>query len=94
MRVFRNWMVRRDLPSSSGRILAAVAQRFASLHVPNLRSDRDALVATTALVHGMTLVTTTGYADDRSWNWENFLSCNSEFNPSRHTYVVLSDKSQ
>ena|ERR1700741_1067689 len=48
------------LPSFSGRILVldtAVAQRCASLHVPNPRSDREALIAATALVHGMTVVT-------------------------------------
>ena len=35
----------------------AVAQRCARLHVPNPRSDRDAIIAATALVHGMTIVT-------------------------------------
>ena len=33
-----------------------VAQRCAVLNVPNPRSDRDALIAATALVHGMTVV--------------------------------------
>jgi predicted nucleic acid-binding protein len=54
------WMEGHVLPSFSGRILAidtAVAHRCASLHVPNPRSDRDALIAATALVHGMTVVT-------------------------------------
>ena len=58
--ILRTWMDGHVLPSFSGRILAvdtAVAQRCASLHVPNPRSDRDALVAATALVHGMTVVT-------------------------------------
>ncbi len=58
--ILRTWMEGHVLPSFSGRILAvdaAVAQRCASLHVPNPRSDRDALVAATALVHGMTVVT-------------------------------------
>ena len=36
---------------------AAIAQRCAALHVPNPCSDRDALIAATALVHGMTVVT-------------------------------------
>jgi predicted nucleic acid-binding protein len=48
------------LPMFSGRILpidTAVAQRSAPLHVPDRRSDRDALIAATALVHGMALVT-------------------------------------
>src|SRR5205814_10367099 len=59
-RILRTWMDRHVLPTFSGRILAidtAVAQRGAALHVPNPRSDRDALIAATALVHGMTVVT-------------------------------------
>src|SRR5437763_14912483 len=59
-RILRAWMDRHVLPTFSGRILAidtAVAQRCAMLHVPNPRSDRDALIAATALVHGMTVVT-------------------------------------
>ena len=35
----------------------AVAQRCARLHVPDKRGERDALIAATALVHGMTVVT-------------------------------------
>jgi toxin FitB len=58
--VLRAWMDRHVLPAFSGRILAidaAVAQRCAALQVPNPRADRDALIAATALVHGMTVVT-------------------------------------
>ena len=33
------------------------AQRCAKLHVPDPRLDRDAMIAATALVHGMTVVT-------------------------------------
>jgi len=58
--ILRAWIEGHVLPSFSGRILAidtVVAQRCASLHVPNPRSDRDALIAATALVHGMTVVT-------------------------------------
>jgi predicted nucleic acid-binding protein len=58
--VLRAWIDRHVLPSFSGRILVvdtAVVQRCASLHVPNPRSDRDALIAATALVHGMAVVT-------------------------------------
>jgi predicted nucleic acid-binding protein len=58
--VLRAWMEGRVLPAFDGRILAidaTVAQRCAALHVPNPRSDRDALIAATALVHGMTVVT-------------------------------------
>jgi toxin FitB len=34
-----------------------VAQRCARLHVPDPRAERDALIAATALVHGLTVVT-------------------------------------
>ena len=56
----RIWMTHHVLPEFLGRILpvdAAVALRCASLHVPDPRADRDALIAATALVHGMTVVT-------------------------------------
>ena len=59
-RILRTWMDRHVLPTFSGRILAidtAVAQRCAMLHVPDPRSDRDALIAATALVHGLTVAT-------------------------------------
>lgn len=59
-RILRAWMDSHVLPTFAGRILAIdtpVAQRCAALHVPNPRSDRDALIAATALVHGMTVVT-------------------------------------
>jgi predicted nucleic acid-binding protein len=58
--ILREWMDRHVLPTFSDRILAietAVAQRCATLHVPNPCSDRDALIAATALVHGLTVVT-------------------------------------
>ena len=58
--ILRAWMDRHVLPTFSGRILAidtAVAQRCAMLHIPNPRSDRDALIAATALVHGLTVAT-------------------------------------
>lgn len=35
----------------------AVARRAAALHVPNPRPERDTLIAATALVHGLTVVT-------------------------------------
>ena len=57
--VLRAWMDGHVLPAFDGRILAidtAVAQQCAALHVPSPRSDRD-LIAATALVHGMTVVT-------------------------------------
>ena len=58
--ILRAWMDRHVLPTFSCRILAIdtdVARRCATLHVPNPRSDRDALIAATALVHGLTVAT-------------------------------------
>jgi len=58
--VLRNWIDNHILARFEGRILAidtAVAQRCAQLHVPNPRAERDALIAATALVHGLTIVT-------------------------------------
>jgi predicted nucleic acid-binding protein len=58
--ILRKWMEQQVLPTFHGRILsidAAVAQRCARLHVPDPRAERDALIAATALVHGMTVVT-------------------------------------
>ena len=58
--MLRSWLEQHVLPEFSGRTLAvdtAVAQRCARLHVPDKRGERDALIAATALVHGMTVVT-------------------------------------
>ena len=58
--ILRTWLDDHVLPSFSERILpidTAVARRSAALHVPHLRSVRDGLIAATALVHGMTVVT-------------------------------------
>jgi predicted nucleic acid-binding protein len=58
--MLRTWLDTRVLPEFNGRIFSvdtAVAQRCARLHVPDPRAERDALIAATALVHGMTVVT-------------------------------------
>jgi predicted nucleic acid-binding protein len=58
--VLRRWIDKKVLPAFAGRILPVdtpVAQRCAALQVPNFRPERDALIAATALVHGMTVVT-------------------------------------
>lgn len=58
--VLRKWLDARVLPAFEGRILpvdVAVARRCAALHVPDPRAERDALIAATALVHGLTVVT-------------------------------------
>jgi hypothetical protein len=58
--ILRAWLDTRVLPEFEERILpvdAAVAQRCAKLHVPDPRPLRDAFIAATALIHGMTVVT-------------------------------------
>ena len=58
--ILRSWLDTHVLPAFTDRILpvdTAVAQCCAKLHVPDPRSDRDALIAATAFVHGMTVVT-------------------------------------
>ncbi|MBB2338191.1 type II toxin-antitoxin system VapC family toxin [Escherichia sp. 93.0743] len=58
--VLRSWLEQHVLPEFSGRTLpvdTAVALRCARLHVPDKRGERDALIAATALVHGMAVVT-------------------------------------
>lgn len=59
-RLLRTWLDHHVLPEFSDRVLpvdTAVALRCARLHVPDPRGERDALIAATALVHGMTVVT-------------------------------------
>lgn len=75
--ILRAWIDHQVLPRFEGRVLAvdsAVARRCARLPVPNSRAERDALIAATALVHGMTVVTrnvmdfaTTGVAVFNPW---------------------------
>ncbi|ODT32575.1 MAG: twitching motility protein PilT [Kaistia sp. SCN 65-12] len=58
--VLASWIERQVLPIFEGRILpidVSVARRCAPLHVPDRRNDRNAYIAATALVHGMTVVT-------------------------------------
>lgn len=58
--MLRTWLEQQVLPEFANRTLAvdtAVAQRCARLHVPDKRGERDALIAATALVHGMKVVT-------------------------------------
>lgn len=54
------WLESAVAPAFENRVLAvdlAVARQCAKLHVPNPRAERDALIAATALVHHMTVVT-------------------------------------
>ena len=58
--ILRSWLNHHVLPTFSNRTLPVdteVAQSCAKLHVPDPRSDRDALIAATAMVHNMTVVT-------------------------------------
>jgi len=58
--LLRSWLDNHVLPAFADRVLpvdVVVARRCARLHVPDPRSDRDALIAAAALVHGMTVVT-------------------------------------
>lgn len=58
--MLRDWIDDRILARFVGRILPVdvpIALRAAELHVPNPRPERDALIAATALVHGMALAT-------------------------------------
>ncbi len=58
--ILRAWLEGQVMPRFTGRLLAvdeAVARRCARLHAASPRNDRDALIAATALVHGLTIVT-------------------------------------
>lgn len=58
--LMRRWVERDLLGGFSGRVLnvdAQVALRCAALHVPNRRQERDAMIAATALVHDLIVVT-------------------------------------
>ncbi len=55
----RSWLDDRVRPEFAGRILPiddAVATRCAHLHVPDRRNEADALIAATALVYDLTVV--------------------------------------
>jgi predicted nucleic acid-binding protein len=58
--ILRTWLEDHVLPAFADHILPVdmpVARRSAALHVPDPRPVRDALIAATALVHDLTLVT-------------------------------------
>jgi predicted nucleic acid-binding protein len=58
--VLRSWMREQVISRFGERILAvdvAVSLRCAALHVPDPRPEIDAIIAATALVHGLTVVT-------------------------------------
>lgn len=56
----RAWLDNHVRPEFAGRVLPIddmIATRCAHLHIPDRRNEVDALIAATALVHGMTVVT-------------------------------------
>lgn len=58
--ILRRWLEKEVLARLASRILpigVEVARRCAQLRVPDPRPERDALIAATALVHSLTVVT-------------------------------------
>lgn len=58
--ILRTWLEGHVIPAFSGRVLSidsTVARRCARLHIPDRSNECDALIAATALVHDMTIVT-------------------------------------
>lgn len=58
--ILRRWLEEEVLTRLSERILPidlAIARQCARLHVPDPRPERDALIAATALTHGLIVVT-------------------------------------
>ena len=58
--LLRTWFDDHVLTTFSDRILdidSVVALRCAALHVPDPQPNRDALIAATALIHGMVVIT-------------------------------------
>jgi toxin FitB len=56
----KHWIAHQVRPAFAGRILAVddeVVQRCAPMHVPHPKSEIDALIAATALCHGLAVVT-------------------------------------
>jgi predicted nucleic acid-binding protein len=59
-KMLRQWLDGQVLPTFAERTLpvtSAIAKTCARLHVPDPRSERDALIAATALTHNLTVVT-------------------------------------
>ena len=59
-RALRGWVEGQVLPAFAGRLLpvtVAIARQCAVLNMPETKPERDGLLAATALVHGLTMVT-------------------------------------
>lgn len=58
--ILRQWMNQKMLPAFEGRILpldTTIALTCAQLHIPDPKSERDAMIAATAITHQLTVVT-------------------------------------
>lgn len=58
--MLRSWLENNVLPTFVERTLVfdtKIAHCCAALHIPNRRSERDAMIAVTGVVHNMTVVT-------------------------------------
>lgn len=58
--LLRLWLDTQVIPAFNGRTIAidiSIVQCCAGLHIPDPRAERDALIAATAIVNGMTVVT-------------------------------------
>jgi predicted nucleic acid-binding protein len=58
--MLRLWLHDKVMPAFAGRMLSidtTIALRCARLHVPDTKSERDAWIAATGLVHDLTIVT-------------------------------------
>lgn len=58
--ILRRWLEDDVLADFAGRTFPVdvpVARRCAALHIPDRKPERDAMIAATALVHGLTVVT-------------------------------------
>lgn len=79
--LLRRWLEDQVLPAFDGRILSidtAVARKCAGLHVPNKRAERDAMIAATALIYRMKVVTrNVGDFDQSVIELVNPWSCNT-----------------
>ena len=87
--ILRRWLDDHVIPFFSGRIIPvdeAVALQSARLHVPYRKSKRDALIAATALVHGM-IVATRNVADFNNTGAKILNPWTSEYRAERNGEV-------
>lgn len=58
--LLRQWLENQVLPSFEGRVIPVdipVARKSAALHVPDKRAERDAMIAATAIIYRLKVVT-------------------------------------